>query len=898
MDWKDRVRSVFQGSEQMPDDDVLEELAQHARAMHAAARADGSSADEADRLVDDLIERWRVEAGGLRRTSARLPAVEPPPAAPASRFTGLTQDVRYAARVLRRQPRYALLATLTMALGIGAAATLFSVAYGVLMKRLPWPDAERVVVLKETRGVHAPRFGSMTNAAYLAWRDKADTIEDIGAWSQRNVTLAHGGEPVRVRVTLASAGVFRILRARPLIGSLFTEADEQKQDGGVVVLAESLWRQEFGGDPGAIGRSLRLDGQPYVIVGVLPDALAYPDRQARAYIPFRVPPASGNYLSLFEAVARLRPGVTAAQAEAEGTARGRLAEDTALTTVAIFGGNGPVQIAAIPMREALTAEVRRPLLVLLAAVLLLLLTATANIAGIQLARATTRSHEMAIRAALGAGLARVTRQLLVESALIGLAGAFAGLALAWLLQRAIPAVLPPDFPRAHDVGIDAVVVAGSIAASLATSVICGLLPAWRVRRLDLLHSLADGRNAPAGASAWSRVSRARMTIMAGQVAIACVLLIGASLLGRSFIAMLHAERGYDSSGVLTARVALPASVYTPERRFAIADEILRRLQAVPAGTDVAFTSELPLTPGGSTSALSFQSRERGVISVQASPRIVSPRYFSALGIPLVAGRGFDEGDTATSLPVVVVNEAFARQYLGDSPLGVRLPLGAGYLENPPDAVVIGVVNDIRYPGAASRTQPEIYYCHRQMNGRLPVPVVTLVLRTRGEPAALAPAMRTAVREADGGLVPEAVVPMEERILTSLVRPRLYATLLSGFAALALLVAGVGLFGVLSYSVSQRGRELAVRAALGARRIDLVLLVVRQGLLVAVPGIAAGLVVSALLAGSIRALLYGVAPTDAATYVAVPIVLLVASIAACLEPARRAARLDPARVLRA
>jgi len=313
---------------------------------------------------------------------------------------------------------------------------------------------------------------------------------------------------------------------------------------------------------------------------------------------------------------------------------------------------------------------------------------------------------------------------------------------------------------------------------------------------------------------------------------------------------------------------------------------------------VAFTSELPLTPGGSTSALSFQSRERGVISVQASPRIVSPRYFSALGIPLVAGRGFDEADTATSLPVVVVNEAFARQYLGDSPLGVRLPLGAGYLENPPDAVVIGVVNDIRYPGTASRTQPEIYYCHRQMNGRLPVPVVTLVLRTHGEPAALAPAMRTAVREADGGLVPEAVAPMEERILTSLVRPRLYATLLSGFAALALLVAGVGLFGVLSYSVSQRGRELAVRAALGARGIDLVLLVVRQGLLVAVPGIAAGLVISALLAGSIRALLYGVAPTDPATYVAVPIVLLAASIAACLEPARRAARLDPARVLRA
>ena len=897
MEWKARVRSAFESAGTVPDDEVLEELAQHARAAFDSARADGHTPEEADRAVEDLLTRWRADVAALRRRPRRQPAVVPPAAASASRFAGMAHDVRYAARLLRRQPRYALVATLTIALAIGAATTLFSVAYGVLMKPLPWADADRLIVLKEKRGPHAPRFGSISNAAYLAWRDTAGTIEDIAAWSSGTVTMAGVGEPARIRIVSASASLFRVIAARPLIGSLFTEEDEEKRNGPVVVLSESLWRQRFGAQPQVIGGLVRLDGQPHTIVGILPDAVAYPDRQSRAWVPFRVPPAD-NHLSMFEAVARLRPDATVAHAAAEATARGRFAPDTALTTVAIFGGAGPVEITATPLRDALTADVRRPLLVLLAAVALLLATATANVAGVQLARATTRSREMAIRAALGAGAARVTRQLLIESLLVGILGGASGLALTWLLLRSVPAILPLDFPRTAEIGIDAAVMAFALIASVTTSVVCGLLPALRVRRLDLLHSLAEGGNAPLGANAWSRVTRTRMTIMAGQVAVACILLIGASLLGRSFIGLLHADRGYDPSGVLTARLSLPSTLYSPERRLAIVEQVLGRLSTVPAISDAAFTSELPLTRGGSTSAFTLRSSDRGTVSVQAAPRIVSSRYFAALDMTLASGRAFAESDTEASLPVAIVNEAFARQYLGDAPLGAKLPLGVGYRDDNIDAVVIGVVRDIRYVGTAAGAQPEIYYSYRQMKGRLPVPVVTLVLRTPGDPPALASLVRSAVRDADDGLVPEAVVALEDRILTSLVRPRLYATLLVGFAAFAVLVAGVGLFGVLSYSVSQRARELAVRSALGARRIDVVALVVRQGLLVTLPGLAAGLVLSALMTRSIAALLYGVTQYDVATYVAVPILLLAVALLACLEPARRAARLDPVRILRA
>ena len=829
----------------------------------------------------------------LRRRSARPPVVEPPAAAPASIFAGIAHDFRYAARLLRRQRRFALIAILTMALGIGTTTLLFSVTYGVLMEPLPWADADRIVVLKETRGGNPPRFNSFTNTAYLAWTEQAATIEAIGAWSQRTVTLTDTGEPDRIRIVEASASVFKVLGAHALVGTLFDVKDESSK---VAVLSESLWRQRFGGDPAILGRLVYFDGQPHTVVGVLPERLAYPDTQSRAWVPLRVPPVNGNFLSVFNAIARLRPDATPSQAAAEGTGRGRFAADTGLTTMAIFGSKGPVEVSAQPLRDALTADVRHPLIVLLVAVGLLLFAATANIASLQLARATSRRREIAMRSALGAGRLRVTRQLIVESLLVSFAGGAGGLLLAWTLHRFLPAVLPADFPRANDLGITAVGASFATLLAILTGVAFGLIPALRLRRLNLVNALTEDAAAPAGAGGRSR---ARALIMAGQVAIACVLLIGASLVGRSFFVLLNTDRGYDPSGVLTARVTLPQSTYPAAQRHLLIGKILDRLSSTPGVLHAAFTSEMPLGPGGSTSAFTIgpQAGHEGTIAVQASPRVVSARYFAAAGMRVAEGRGFSEADTETAPPVVVVNRAFARKFLRDKAVGIKVPMGAGYEQVQREASIVGVVEDVRYLMASDSSLPEIYFCYRQFGGRLPVSTVTLFVRSSEDPSALVRPLRTAVREADDKLVAEGILTMEERMLRGLARPRLYAIVLAGFAASALLVAAVGLFGVLSYTVAQRSRELAVRTALGASRLDVVKLVFGQTMAITGMGIAAGLVASFALMQSIRALLHGVTPHDGATFVLVPAVLLLVSAAACLPPSLKAARLDPLRALR-
>jgi len=812
---------------------------------------------------------------------------------------GFLQDLRYAARLARRQPRHALLTIGMTALGIGATTALFSVAYGVLWKPLPWPHADRVVVLKETRGGNPPRFGAFSNAAYLAWREQPATIDDIAAWSQRVVTLSGATVPERIRVTAATASLFRVLGVRPLIGNLFEERDESSP---VILLSESLWRQRFGGDADAIGKLVQLDGRPHTIVGVLPDSMSYPDRQARAVVPFAVPPASANMLFVFSAIATLRPGTGAAQAAAEGTARGRFAADTGMTTQAVFGSNGPIEITTEPMTGAMTADVRLPLIVLLAAVGLLLATATANVASLQLARATTRGREMAIRAALGAGSPRVARHLLAESLLLGITGGFLGVALTMALQRSLPSLLPADFPRLDDLGVNAAVIGFALILTAGTSIAFGLLPALNIRKSNLVEALSGEGTAPSGAGIHARTTRTRMVIMTAQVAIACVLLVGASLLGRSFIALLNADRGFDAGGVLSARLTMPDSLYpSQERRYALVDGILNQLRALPGVTEASFTSELPLTRGGSTAAFTLKSPAvpGGVMTAQASPRIVGPRYFATLQMRAVAGRTFSDGDTESAERAVVVNQSFARRYLGDSWIGSKLPV-AGYATKGDNvtATVVGVLEDVRYVSAQDQaSQPEMFYSYRQMEGRLPVQTITLLVRTSGDPAAITSRLQSVIREADDRLVADVILPLEQRLLTTLARPRLYSVLLASFAGFALLTATIGLFGLLSYSVSQRSRELALRAALGANRQRILLLMLRQGLTLTAVGLAAGMLASIWLTGLLSTQLYGVAPHDPFTFICVPVLLLAIGALACLLPAWRAATIDPVRILR-
>jgi predicted permease len=521
------------------------------------------------------------------------------------------------------------------------------------------------------------------------------------------------------------------------------------------------------------------------------------------------------------------------------------------------------------------------------------------VASLQLARATTRRREIAIRAAHGAASSRLVRQLLVESVLLGAMGGAAGLVLAWLLHRLLPSVLPPDFPRIDDLGIDATVVGFAAALSVTTSILFGTLPALHACRVNLVELMAEDGAASVGGGGGSRGTRLRLFIMAAQVAIACVLLVGASLLGRSFVAALTADRGYDASGLMMARVTLPDWLYSPERRYAVLDEILGVLAETPALARVAFTSELPLTPGGSTAAFTLRSplAEGGDLSVQASPRVVSGRYFPTIGMQVVEGRGLRDSDTQASPPVVVVNRAFARRYLGDSPLGARLPMGAGYEMDGREATVVGVVDDVRYVASVQPPAPEIYFSYRQLNGRTKVPVVTFLLRSQEDTASLASAMRGAIRQVDARLAPESVMRMDDRVVLGLARPRLYAILLGGFAVLSLVIAAVGLFGVLSYVVAQRSREIALRVALGARPLDILRLALQPGIAATTIGIAAGLALSVASNRSIAALLYEVSPHDVLTYAAVALAVLLVATGACAAPALRAARLSPSRVLR-
>jgi len=902
MDWDARIRNrlnqALTTASGPADEDVVGELAQHARALYEQALAEGCSPEQADDRVAAQIDRWRTEAAELRHRPRRAP-VPAPPSASSSGITSLTQDVRYAVRVLRRQPGFALLVILTMALGIGATTTLFTVTHGVLMKPLPWPDADRLVALKETRGGHAPRFGSFSNTAYLAWREEASTIETIGAWAPQTLTLTGVGDPERIRVTAVSPSMFRVLGIRPLAGALFGDADDR---AAVIVLSESLWRRRFGGDSTVIGRMVYFDGEPRTVIGVVSDEVAYPDPQSRGWIPFQVVPPDGNRLSMFEAVAKLRPGATAEQAASEGSARGRFAANTGMTTMAIFGGDGAIDVSVRPLSHAMTSDVRRPLIVLLGAVGLLLIIATTNVASLQLARATARRRELAIRAALGASGARAVRQLLVESLLLGMTGGAAGFGLAWLLLRGAPAILPADFPRIHDLAVDTNVAAFSIVTSVLASMTFGVVPAFQMRRMNVVASLAEDGVSPAGLSGRSRIARHRLLIVGGQVAIATILLVGASLLGRSFVELLRADRGYDPSLVLSAPVPMVGPGFTPQRRMAVLRDIVHRLGTMPGVRDAAFTSEAPWMPGGSTSSFTLPSRtaSRSTTPVQASPRQVSPDYFATLGLRLVAGRFLQDSDTDTSQPVVVVNETFARRYLGDAPLEATIPMGVWGPAEDGFAAVVGVVEDVRYVRASVTSLPEMYFSYRQLNVGLRSTIATLLIRGDGDadPSPLAGLVRTAIREVDSSLVPAAIMTVQDRLLsTTLARPRLYAVLLASFAAAALLVTAVGLFGVLSYTVAQRTRELGVRAALGARRRDLLVLVLRQGMGVVLAGAVAGLFASAWTTRFLETLLYGVSARDWLTYAIVPAVVLGVAAIACLAPARRAARLDPLRALR-
>jgi predicted permease len=896
--WTREIVDALGAAGQDADADIVEELAQHAAAAYEAARADGLAADAAADHVNGLIGEWVRRAPALRRRRGGRASVEPPSSG-RSNVTGVVQDLRYAIRLIRRTPGPAIVSAMTMALGIAAATILFSITWGVLMKPLPWPDAARLVRVEERRqGATRQLEGIFTNGPYLAWAEAPATVEALAAYRPRTATLTGAGDPQRIRVTATTASLFSLLGTAPERGALFTAADET---ANVAVLSYGLWQRAFGGRADMVGRSVSFDGTAYTVVGIAARDFAFPDAETEAWLPMRVRPtktaSGGSWIQIFSAIGRLKESATAAQAAEEGTARARSAPDGGLAAMAVFGTRTPADIVVRPMLDAMTAAVKAPLLVLLFAVGLLLATATANIAGVQLARATTRRREMAVRAAIGADGGRLARQLITEALVTGLAGGTLGLLLAAAIHRVLPAILPAGFPRLDAIAIDWRVAGFSFAMALAASIAATLAPAVQARRLNLVEAIAEDPTASGGGFGRARVARIRAVIMAGQVAAACVLLVGASLLTRTFFAMLRADRGFEAANVLTAHVATPGNLFTTQRRAQLVTTMLDRLRARDDIVAAGMSTSVPLLPADAVMAFTLPpppGRDQPV-EVQCSYRMISPGYLEAMGIRVLQGRAFDARDTSTSAPVLLVNQAFAKKYLPRDAVGRRIP--AALIDGKPDWEIAGIIDDVTMgPDLTGAAQPEILVSYLQFDDGLRGDPIVAV-RTRRDPAPIAPMFRQLLPELDPSASLESVMTMEDRISTSLANPRLYAVVLGGFGMFALIIAGVGLFAVLSYGVAQRSKELGIRAALGATPASITRLVVRDGMTISITGAALGMAMAAAAGRWLSAFLYGVRLSDPVTFTVVPAVLLVAAAAACLVPALRAARIDPLRVLK-
>jgi len=798
-----------------------------------------------------------------------------------------------------------------MALGIGATTTLFSVAYGVLLKPLPWAHADRIMRVVETReGRQARLAGTMTNGTYLSWRDQPATLDAIGGYAigTNSMTAVRDGgdEPIRLRTCAMTPSAFDVLGARPLRGRIFTDADIPPAGmTGVdtprpVVISHALWLDWFGGRDDAIGSAMRLDDVPRTIVGIMPASFTFPDAEARAWTPMTIPPVlqpnNVRGMTIFGGLVRLKPGVSPQQAASEGAARARQAPDPGFAALAMFGSSAPSDIAVTPLAQAMTADVRPALLLLLTAVGLLLATAVANVGGLQLARASTRRREIAVRAALGAGRAALVRQLLAESAVVAGAGGVGGIAIAFAFARALPSILPADFPRASDIAVSVPVLAFAVVLSMIASVAAGMMPATITHRLDVTADLAE-ESAASAAGVWrSRSSRLRAIVMAAQVATACLLLVGAALMARSFVALMRADRGYDPSNLLTARLDLPLRTDGPTH-VRIADAVIERMRGVPGVTLAAAGNALPFMSLGTALGTELPSPSNPAIKLQvhANVRMVSPAYIATMRLPLLQGRLLNDSDGVGSA-AVVVSRSFAQQYLGDSPIGKHIPMAVAN-DGRRDWEVVGVVGDTRQAAVTEAQTPEVFVSYRQSPSGWVRGSIFFVVRTTDDPSARIAALRTAVREQDPTVALDSIMTMEERVATSLAKPRLYALLLTGFAIAALAIAGVGLFGVLSYGVAQRAREIGVRTALGAQVRDIIALVLRQAIAICVAGIAVGFAGAFALTRYLSSLLYGVGRGDLVSYIAVGAAVAIVVAIACLVPARRAARVDPISVLR-
>jgi putative ABC transport system permease protein len=798
-------------------------------------------------------------------------------------------DLRFALRQLMKHPGFTALAVITLALGIGANTAIFSLVNGVLLKPLPFREPERLVRVFDA----VPSRGALRIPAslpnYVDWRAQNTVFEAMAVYGHVGFNLTGDGEARRITGLRVSAEMLPVLGISPRIGRAFTTDDEKTGAPRVVLLGDSLWRTRFGADPAVLGRSVQMDGQGYMVAGVLPAGFRYPDREADFWVPAAFSPEElrDRGAHTYGVLARLKQGIGIAQAAAEmNTIAGRIAAE--------HESNRDFAAAVVGLHEDLVGTSRRPLWVLLGAVACVLLIACANVANLQLARASSRQREFAVRGALGAGRAQMIRQLLVESVMLAGAGGLLGVLLArWAVSLFI-AFGPRDIPRLNEIQISVPVLLFSLGVSVVTGLIFGLAPALQAAKADVNEVLKDsGRGTTDG----FRRNRLRGALVMSEVALSLVLLAGAGLLLRSFAKMREVDIGFQPSGLLTANLAVSEQKYPDEpRQVALILQVVERARALPGVQSASAVFGLPLDEMVSRSMLRVEGRPAPAPNEADSAlyRQITPGYFKTMGTSLIAGRDVTSRDTADAPLVVVVNEAFVRAFFPG--LDTPAALGRRIHVNSPANVfteIVGVVRDMRYRGPAEPAEPEMY---------LPVSqrcwgFVSVVLRTSGDPSALSDPLRKAIAEIDPAQPLDNVRPMATLLADTLSTRKLQTALLGAFSTLALVLAAVGIYGVMAWSVSRRGHEIGIRMALGAQWRDVVRLVLRQGMIPAVAGVGIGLAAGLGLARFLAGLLFEVKPNDPPTFGAVTALLIGVALLACWLPARRAARVGPMVALR-
>jgi putative ABC transport system permease protein len=816
----------------------------------------------------------------------------------------LVQDIRFALRSLTKQPGFALIAIATLALGIGANTAIFSVVNAVVLEPLPFPAGDRLVrITADLPGLAATDIG-VSPPELFDYRDRSGLFDEIAGVYPIDANLTEVDVPERVEVLLVSPSYFSVLGVHPQLGRVFGPEDNHPGIAEVVVISDALWKRRFGGARDAIGRKLRIDADWYTVVGVAPPEFRHPGLSLRTDVemwaptgysaaPFRSPPPRGAYM-LRGAIGRLKPGLSVAQAQQRlDSFAGEIRQQ--------YPVDYPARVAwtprLIPLQQDLVGPVRSTLLTILGAVGIVLLIACANIAGLLLARGAGRQRELAVRRALGSGRLRLARLLLTESVVLSLCGGALGILLGVWGVDLLLTLVPSSLPRISEIGISHRVVAFTFAVSLGTGVLFGLAPALQFSNPDVLSALKDGRS-PAVRS--RRVLRASLVV--AEFALAMVLLVGAALLVRSFWRVQHVETGFDGHHVLTARLWLPqpnnpsaGKYFDHAPRLALFTEVMRRVRALPGVASVGMVQSLPLDGlrGGTTITVDGRDLDPSAIpTVQVN--LASADYFHVMGIRLMSGRVFSESDDRNGAPALIVNQELARQYFGSAdPIGQRVHFG-GPASTSPWMTVVGVVGNVLSDRLEQAPRPMLYRPLTQASSLS----MAIAVRTTGDPGRLAEPLARAVREADPDQPTHSVRSMEEVLAAATASRRFSIQLLGGFALLALLLAAIGIYGVMAYLVNQRTREIGIRVALGARPASVVRLVVSYALGLAAGGVLVGIVGAAFLTRLITGMLFGVSPSDPWTFAVIAIALLATALVATLTPARRAARVDPMIALRA